>query len=63
MESYVDAMKSVPLAQGFTEILYPGEREARNDVKNRADGRRLPDDTIADLRKTGLLYDLTVDHI
>jgi LDH2 family malate/lactate/ureidoglycolate dehydrogenase len=63
MERYVDELKSVPLAQGFTEIVYPGELEARNNAKNRAEGLILPDDTIADLRKTGELYGVSADHI
>ena len=43
----------MPLAQGFEEIVYPGEIEARNDGRNRADGLLLPQDTIADLQKLG----------
>ena len=53
MERYIAELKSVPLAQGFDEIVYPGEIEARNAVKNRAEGLLLPPDTIADLRKLG----------
>jgi LDH2 family malate/lactate/ureidoglycolate dehydrogenase len=55
MERYVAELKSVPLAQGFEEIVYPGELEARNEAKHRAEGLTLPDDTIADLGKTGAL--------
>ena len=53
MDRYIAELKSVPLAQGFEEIVYPGEIEARNDVRNRADGLLLPQDTIADLQKLG----------
>jgi LDH2 family malate/lactate/ureidoglycolate dehydrogenase len=57
MEDLVAELKSVPLAKGFDEVVYPGELEARNDAKNRREGILLPDDTIADLvdlaRKTG----------
>ena len=56
MESYIAELKSVPLAQGYDEIVYPGELEARNEAKHRAEGLTLPDDTIADLGKTGALY-------
>ena len=38
MERYIAELKSVPLAQGFEEVFYPGEMEARNDARNRADG-------------------------
>jgi LDH2 family malate/lactate/ureidoglycolate dehydrogenase len=41
----------VPLAQGFEEVFYPGEIEARNAARNRAEGLALPDDTLADLRQ------------
>jgi LDH2 family malate/lactate/ureidoglycolate dehydrogenase len=51
MEKYVAELKSVPLAQGFAEIVYPGELEARSEAKNRAEGLQLPADTLADLRK------------
>jgi LDH2 family malate/lactate/ureidoglycolate dehydrogenase len=51
MDSYITELKSVPLAQGFDEVVYPGEIEARNDVRNRAEGIQLPHDTLADLKK------------
>ena len=51
MERYIFELKSVPLAQGFDEIVYPGEIEARNEVRNRAEGLLLPEDTLADLKR------------
>jgi len=51
MEQFVAEIKSVPLAQGFDEVFYPGEMEARNDVRHRKEGLQLPDDTIADLKR------------
>jgi LDH2 family malate/lactate/ureidoglycolate dehydrogenase len=51
MEVLVAELKSVPLAKGFGKVLYPGELEARNEARNRAEGLRLPDDTLADLEK------------
>jgi len=51
MEAFIQEIKSVPLAQGFDEIFYPGEMEARNDVRHRAQGLALPEDTLADLRR------------
>jgi LDH2 family malate/lactate/ureidoglycolate dehydrogenase len=44
-------MKQVPRAEGFDDIFYPGEMEARQDIENRANGLVLPDDTLADLKK------------
>ena len=55
--------ESAPLAQGFSEIVYPGELEARNDAKNRVTGLILPDDTIADLRKTGAENGVSAEQI
>ena len=51
MEVLIAQIKSVPLAQGFDEVFYPGEIEARNDANNRRDGLLLPDDTLQDLRE------------
>jgi LDH2 family malate/lactate/ureidoglycolate dehydrogenase len=53
MEQLIGELKSVPLAEGHDEILYPGELEARNEAINRRDGLLLPDDTLADLAKAG----------
>ena len=53
MEKMIKELKAVPLAQGHDEIFYPGEIEARNEVKNRSEGLLLPDDTLGDLAKVG----------
>ena len=46
-------MKNVPKAEGFEEIFYPGEMEARQDIENRKNGLALPADTLSDLEKLG----------
>ena len=51
MEQFIAEIKSVPLAKGFDEVFYPGEMEARNDVRNRKEGIQFPEDTLADLRR------------
>ena len=58
MEELIAQIKSVPLAQGFSEVFYPGEIEARNDIKNRQQGLVLPDDTLGDLKKVAIEYGL-----
>ena len=58
MDALITQLKSVPLAQGFDEVFYPGEIEARNDAKNRDGGILLPADTVADLRKLADEYGL-----
>lgn len=58
METYIAEIKAVPRAIGFDEVFYPGEIEARNDIRHRRDGIALPHDTLADLKtlaqETGL---------
>lgn len=51
MEEFIGEIKAVPPAQGFTEVFYPGEREARSDAENRRDGLQLPEDTLTDLTR------------
>ena len=51
MNAWIDEVKSVPLAQGCSEVFYPGEMEANNDRRNRADGLQFPEDTITDLER------------
>lgn len=62
MEQLIGEIKSVPLAEGFNEVFYPGELEARNDIRNREQGLQLPGDTLDDLRQfahaTGLASSL-----
>jgi LDH2 family malate/lactate/ureidoglycolate dehydrogenase len=62
MERYIAELKSVPLAQGFDEVVYPGELEARNDLRNREEGLLFPEDTRADLKKLGNRLGLTVPY-
>ena len=53
MEAMVEGLKGAPRTPGVDEIFYPGEIEARNDIRNRAAGLELPADTLADLRALG----------
>ena len=59
IEKLITEVKGVPLAQGFTEVFYPGEIEARNDTRNRREGLHLPEDTLADLTKIAKRTGLT----
>ncbi len=58
MERLIAEIKAVPLAQGFDEVFYPGEIEARNDRRNREAGLLLPEDTMTDIRKLAASLDL-----
>ncbi|HET6920648.1 MAG TPA: Ldh family oxidoreductase, partial [Jiangellaceae bacterium] len=46
MEQLVDEVKSVPLAQGFDEVFFPGEIEARAARENVEAGLSLPQQTL-----------------
>jgi LDH2 family malate/lactate/ureidoglycolate dehydrogenase len=61
MDQLIAELKSVPLAQGFTEVFYPGEIEARTEARNRAEGLDLPEDTRADLRRLAAEAGLTFE--
>jgi LDH2 family malate/lactate/ureidoglycolate dehydrogenase len=47
MNELVDRAKASPLADGFDEILMPGEREARMASERRAAGLPVPAEDIA----------------
>jgi LDH2 family malate/lactate/ureidoglycolate dehydrogenase len=50
----IDEVKTVPLAQGFDEVFYPGEVEERAEAANlAAGGVVLPEQSLADLRALG----------
>jgi LDH2 family malate/lactate/ureidoglycolate dehydrogenase len=51
MEQLVAEVKSVPLAQGFEEVFYPGELEARAAREHLHQGLSLPQQTLDDLRQ------------
>lgn len=60
MDRLIAELKAVPLAQGCEEVFYPGEIEARNDMRNRNDGLRLPGDTLADLARLSREFDIAL---
>jgi LDH2 family malate/lactate/ureidoglycolate dehydrogenase len=61
MERLVAELKATPLAPGAQEIFYPGEIEARNDARHRAEGLDLPAATLDDLarvsRESGIAWE------
>jgi LDH2 family malate/lactate/ureidoglycolate dehydrogenase len=60
MEELIRGLKAVPLAQGFDDVFYPGEIEARNDVRQRRDGVWMPDDTAGELDRLAQTYGVAV---
>lgn len=55
MESYIERLREAPVAAGHDKVYYPGEIEALNDERNRKEGLRLPQDTLADLERVAKL--------
>jgi LDH2 family malate/lactate/ureidoglycolate dehydrogenase len=51
MERMVAEIKSVPLAEGFEEVFYPGEIEARNEARTAREGLDLPEKSLAELAR------------
>jgi LDH2 family malate/lactate/ureidoglycolate dehydrogenase len=46
-------IKAVPRAEGFDEVFYPGEIEARNEARHLRDGLDLPPKSLSDLAAAG----------
>jgi LDH2 family malate/lactate/ureidoglycolate dehydrogenase len=51
MERLIEEVKSVPLAEGFDEVFYPGEVEDRSRARTGREGVDLPAGTLADLER------------
>jgi LDH2 family malate/lactate/ureidoglycolate dehydrogenase len=51
MERLIEEVKSVPLAEGFDEVFYPGEVEDRSHARTGREGIDLPAGTLADLER------------
>lgn len=49
IDDLIESTKSVQLAEGFSEVFYPGEIEARAEAASRVRGVALPQKTIDDL--------------
>lgn len=50
IEALIERTKRVPLAEGATEVFYPGEIENRAEERGRIDGVELPRKTLDELR-------------
>ena len=51
--AFLEGMRSVPPAPGFTEVLVPGDPERRSAETNRREGIPIHDEVIVELRKCG----------
>ena len=51
MITLIKSLKASPLAQGFDEVFYPGEMEARTEKRLLRDGISVPVETIEALNK------------
>ncbi len=54
MERFLEEIKAAPLAEGFEEIFYPGERRYQNYLKKVEEGVALPDVVEEELRDLGV---------
>jgi LDH2 family malate/lactate/ureidoglycolate dehydrogenase len=50
VDHFIALMKAAPLAQGFAEVLMPGEPELRTEAARRRAGIPLPPNVVADIR-------------
>jgi LDH2 family malate/lactate/ureidoglycolate dehydrogenase len=53
IERMIAEIKEVPRAEGFEEVFYPGEIEARNEARHLRTGLDLPEKTLRDLVQAG----------
>jgi uncharacterized oxidoreductase len=60
VDQLVDYVKSSKLAEGFTEILIPGEPERRERERRERDGIPVDDVTWREIRETGERYGVKV---
>ena len=51
MDEYIRSLKDVPVAEGHSQVFFPGEMENLADAENRAKGLLLPEDTLTDLAR------------
>jgi LDH2 family malate/lactate/ureidoglycolate dehydrogenase len=51
MDEYIRSLKDVPVAEGHSQVFFPGEMENLADAENRAKGLLLPEDTLIDLAR------------
>jgi LDH2 family malate/lactate/ureidoglycolate dehydrogenase len=58
MDTMIRELKSVPPAKGVSEVLLPGEIEARIQQRREAEGIPLTPDVINDLYRLGLEYEV-----
>ncbi len=59
VDSYIDGLKALPAAEGFSEVLVPGEPEDRTEDDRRKNGIPLPMGTLRNLKKVA--EDLELD--
>jgi uncharacterized oxidoreductase len=57
---YIDYEKASPLRPGFTEVLYPGEPEARTGRERTANGIPIDDMTWKEITETGARFGLQI---
>jgi LDH2 family malate/lactate/ureidoglycolate dehydrogenase len=62
VDQYIALLKSTPLAQGFSEVLMPGEPELLQEATCKRTGISLPENVVADIRAVCVELDLPMDE-
>jgi uncharacterized oxidoreductase len=58
VEAFVRYLKETPTAEGFDEVLYPGEKEFRETEQRRRDGIPIEDDTWSKLTQVAQRFEV-----
>jgi uncharacterized oxidoreductase len=59
VEAFVRYLKETPPAEGFDQVLYPGEKEYQTEQRLRRDGIPIEDDTWQKISKIAARFDLS----
>ena len=63
LQRSIKKIKDIPPAKGFSEVLMPGEPEAKMAAKRMVSGIDIPEDTWAAVKRTGLSVGVDIDQI
>ena len=58
LQKMIDEIKALPKAEGFSEILMPGEIENRKLIQHKKDGVPIEDDILKELQALGALFNV-----
>ena len=56
MEHYHSFLQSIPMAEGAGPLVFPGEPEARQELRRRKEGIPIPGSTLETLEQLGVRH-------